>query len=760
MHITSASFAGCQHGANAKLSVNDDEISAELDEPPDDLIHSARIPQFKRSSIPKRESMVSSSMANSRKTSLLTQALLLPPGSIPDSDAEAPLLTSDGDLTSPARTNSPSPPLPAIQPRGLGTISSHGLLPSDEKAHQGNTKLPSAVGVMDGSPATDLEVGLGRKRCIKFACGRQHAAQPEGSQTTTAVIPKQEPSTNPPKRPCMLKFVCPIRPSSAAAGPRPLSKDALGSNQIERLPAIATRSTSAAHSESTQRRDSTTTIVDAPMRGRSIDPHVDRAGKLLVFNRVNLQGAEATRFHEFAGPYNGEDEWVQEQPAYRTKMTVNDTLQKENAIRKLGEEAEEEALDEEKAAEEGEPYAEVDDLNHGLSSDDGLSDPGNETDDEEGFAASDDESEVGSDYQFWTPGMTTAATSADHLEHMRLHAPRTSSNSSIESMIHVKDAGNMTASTSRRARKARQTQPVKMRPGTPELPDSTDFVCGTLDEDRPLEAAYMSCLEERRRSKHRVIPQDIDPSFPTSDPELEKDGEDNTVSRHASDEPLWVMGKPDNSDEEQLPPQRKPLSRQNTKSPMPSPKRMRSPPPLRRSIVHRSPPLRATVRRSSDHRSSSVSPKDEDEDEDEDDAQPATETPSLLPPTPMKPQKMMACHLPHRPQLTQTASLPRTPNPFWAPGRQLSRLLSGAASPKTNGPEMHSRGPIDIVTGLEKKRQRRKEKFWRQHGRNGAKDKERRCQPGKGAERMRELGLEMAGKNKGYAPPAQLMLSI
>ncbi|KAL8737872.1 MAG: hypothetical protein Q9181_001275 [Wetmoreana brouardii] len=756
MHITSASLASCQHGVNAKLSVNDDEISAELDEPPDDLNHFARVPQFKRSSIPKRQSMVSSSMANSRKASLLTQALLVPPGSTPDSDVEAPLLTSDGGLTSPARTNSPSPPLPAIQPRGLGTISSHGLLSSDEKAHQGNTKLPPAVGVMDGSPATDLELGLGRKRCIKFACGRQHAAQTEGPQTTTAVIPKQEVSTNPPKRPCMLKFVCPMRPSSAAAGSRLSSKDALGCDQTERLPATATRSTLAAHPESVQRRDSITTVKDTSMRGGSMDPDVDRAGKPPVFYRVNLQGSEATRFHEFAGPYNGEDEWVHEQPAYRTKMTVNDTLQKENAIRKLGEEAEEEALDEEKAAEEDEPYDEIEDLNHGLSSDDGLSDPGNETDDEEGFAASDDESEVGSDYQFWTPGLTTAATSADHLEHMRLNVPRTASNSSIESMINVKNAGNITANTPRRARKGRQTQPVKMRPGTPELPDSTDFVCGTLDEDRPLEAAYMSCLEERRRSKHRVIPQDIDPSFPTSDPELEKDGEDNTVSRHASDEPLWVMGKPDNSDDEQLPPQRKPLSRRNTKSPMPSPKRMRSPPPLRRSIVRRSPPPRATVRRSSDHSSSSVSPGDEDED----DAQPATERPSLLPPTPMKRQKMMACHLSHRPQLTQTASLPRTPNPFWAPGRQLSRLSSGAASPKIKGPEMHSRGPIDIVTGLEKKRQRRKEKFWRQHGRNGAKDKERRCQPGKGAERMRELGLEMAGKNKGYAPPAQLMLSI
>ena len=65
-----------------------------------------------------------------------------------------------------------------------------------------------------------------------------------------------------------------------------------------------------------------------------------------------------------------------------------------------------------------------------------------------------------------------------------------------------------------------------MRPGTPELPDSTDFVCGTLDEDRPLEAAYISCREQKKREKHVPIPQDIDPSFPTSDLEDNDDDQD------------------------------------------------------------------------------------------------------------------------------------------------------------------------------------------------------------------------------------------
>ena len=66
------------------------------------------------------------------------------------------------------------------------------------------------------------------------------------------------------------------------------------------------------------------------------------------------------------------------------------------------------------------------------------------------------------------------------------------------------------------------------RPGTPDLPDSTDFVCGTLDEDRPLEQAYITRMKEREAAKHRPMPQDIDPTFPTSDPDMdEEDDEDS-----------------------------------------------------------------------------------------------------------------------------------------------------------------------------------------------------------------------------------------
>jgi len=58
-----------------------------------------------------------------------------------------------------------------------------------------------------------------------------------------------------------------------------------------------------------------------------------------------------------------------------------------------------------------------------------------------------------------------------------------------------------------------------------------------------------------------------------------------------------------------------------------------------------------------------------------------------------------------------------------------------------------TRGAIDIVKGLEKKRQRRHEKLMEKHARlrNKGKEKNRHfVLPGKGAERMREMGMELA----------------
>ena len=67
--------------------------------------------------------------------------------------------------------------------------------------------------------------------------------------------------------------------------------------------------------------------------------------------------------------------------------------------------------------------------------------------------------------------------------------------------------------------------------------------------------------------------------------------------------------------------------------------------------------------------------------------------------------------------------------------------------------DMPIRRAIDIKVGLEKKRQRRKEKLYRKQHRKGAKEK--RPAPGRGAERMREMGLAVhahKGKTTVFQP--------
>ena len=746
-----SSSNGLYSSANQSTS-GDDETISDDDEPP----HFSKVitPIFKGTDLEHRY-MASSHLQCSRKESLLTQALLSSPELTPLSDAEAPVLTSDGGLTSPARTTTPSPPPPVINHGGFASlISSSSAAPA--KGPTGDGIQFTGTAGADRSQETKVEEGLGRRRCISFACGRQTSTrnqngQPAIMQTGPAVPLKP---IEPPRRPCMLRFVCPMKPPHIDLSRHENTLKSAYKNtppKPESLEPVLDVSLE-------ESRNSASAAKTSPVKDNFTAPVSMRPWNLRVFNRIDFQKSEATRFHEFAGPFNAEDEWINEQTAYRQKITINDTLRKENAIRRLAEEAEQEALEEE-ADEELHGY------DHGNVFDDELdddgrlysdvaSDGGNETDDEEGFAASDDESDADSDYQFWTPGFTTAATSTDHLDHIRLAARRTASESSIEFPNNAK-----VESTAPGTQPATHGSP-RMRPGTPELPDDAEFVVGTLDEDRPLEDAYMSCLEERRRARHKHVPQDIDPSFPTSEPDADNDDDDEEKATQIHEERKWVMDRPESSGEEHMNSKRNDSpSTKTSDSPMPSPKRTHSPAP-KRGTVHRSPPPRRLFGQST-HRLRSPHPMHRK----------LTSPPSSRRPSASgSPDKLHGVEMPHlaqRPNLTHTTSLPRTPNPFWDQHRR-SRFHGSdsplfGTSPKSTGPapmDLHSRGPIDIVQGLETKRQRRKDKFWRQHCRNAGKEKERRCQRGKGAERMRELGLEMADRCKGYGQRPQLVLSV
>jgi len=107
-----------------------------------------------------------------------------------------------------------------------------------------------------------------------------------------------------------------------------------------------------------------------------------------------------------------------------------------------------------------------------------------------------------------------------------------------------------------------------------------------------------------------------------------------------------------------------------------------------------------------------------------------------------------------------TASLPRSPNPFGRSRKAAAEALAYAPDATELDADAHAgadgarrdsgyrRGAIDIVQGLERKRLRRRQKYYEKHCRKEErKEKEKRDrkpQPGRGAQRMRQVGIECA----------------
>ena len=751
------------------LPLGDDELAGEPDEPPDDQISPLRSAFARDDSTYTR----SRPAAGERRESMLTRAIMAStsdehdPRHMPSrglstvsSHSTASMtstaeLTSDGNLTSPPQSTSPSPSFPATQYQLPVTKGS--MLPPSKVQIASQAKEGPPVVADVGEAA--IEKTLGRKRCIMFACGNKEPEKPK----EVAPEPKREDAAAPPKRKCMISFACPSRIfSEKQAEPK---KEA-PATPTRRPSPPRTRVSTEAFPLPSQSKDATKSPSDTLLSPRS-----------------------KQTFHEFGTSVDESDAWVDEPTEHRRKLTLTDCMRKENAIRQLGEEAEKEAEDEEEAEQEldnelNEEVTAEDDF--APSDESSASDAGNESDDEGGFAESDDESEGGSEYQFWAPATTTAATSTENISISHFSSRQRSTASSPES---TPPSSHWAAHAARRTpSKQRASRLARMRPATPELPDSTDFVCGTLDEDRPLEQAFISCREQRKREKHVPIPQDIDPSFPTTDPEDNDDDDD--VDEDETDDHLWLKDQLNGFDDDNGRGRRKPSTvrgtpvmspPQHTTIVRPTPTRPafgRSPPP--KHIVHRSPPPKARVARSP----------------------PPKPRMGRSPP----PNRPLFGHLPtrlrspgpgrrlnsprgspeayqvttvglnvqrlaQRPNMGRTSSLPRTPNPFFRnydSKAQTSTVTSGPASPGGGSDlqlqsEMHVRGPIDIMTGIEKKRQKRKEKFWRQHCRKAAKEQaERRPVPGRGAERMKELGLECAERARGYGinQPAQVVISM
>jgi len=779
----------------------EEEAVADVDEPPDNL--SPPPSQSKiLSQLPDRRFIKSPRIPMDRKESLLTMALLNTPESQAANSSRQPPVArnmsttsvhsnasvSTVDLssgaTSPARSSSPSPPLPPQY---------HDRIPSPQHLKlRSDTEVPHVpLTPVTEAPEAKVEANLGRKRCITFACRPKEPTKP-------VETPKVEPVAQPPKRKCALTFACPTQATKPVEAPKvevpaaaepPKRKCALTF-------ACPTRKDSSDNTKGPdpEKRPQATRASTPPLQtakpvedeseGKTKDQKFEETPRRSVL-KVENSGSEATAFHEFASSHSEEDAWINEALENKPKITMDDLMKKEMAIRQMGQQAEEEAEEEEREAEElDEELEDPDQEDDFAPSDDDLSSTGgNESDNEEGFAESDDDSEAGSDDIFWARSTTTAATSMEALDQLHHFTSRRTSASSVESLDSA-EAGQHRHPV-RHHYKRRSSKVMKMRPGTPDLPDSTDFVCGTLDEDRPLEAAYISCMEQRRRAKHVVIPQDIDPSFPTTDPEDELDEEDE-VDDDEDDEPQWLKGQFDEvSNETYRGRHRKGVGRRSpsprrAKSPAPAKKRVHSPAPVKKRVhspapvkrVHspaprqknnRSPPPRRLFGGQSPRRFHSPPPgikltSPPGTRRTSVNATPQGHTPVAV--------GITITRLAQRPNTSHTASLPHTPNPYFRnynPKRGEEPEEIVASITPTGDNRAHVRGAVDIVIGLEKKRQKRKEKFWRQHCRKAAKEQaERKPAPGKGAERMKELGLECAERSRGYglANQGQHVLSL
>lgn len=858
-----------QPASTSMPSISEDELAAEADEPPEQKQHQ----HFTKTAPP----------PYIRRQSMLTKALHTDSESHNDSHDESLGFSSamrqasrsstcstwsaKSDFTSddglPSHTSSPSnkdaghmatqafrkldfgSEAHADPSAAIGAGSDTGRISPKQATAEGEANATA-----DGTAAKPaVEASLGRKRCISFACGRNGTR----ANDNVAVVPKVESTTGQQssetkKRPCMLKFACPSKISW-----KELDKEQQAAKATKQSspppPHRRTMSPSPAPIKSRHHRDSDTTIRNvSPKTSRKVPP-IEARKAMLEEPEPEPDRSEATTFHEFASADEPVEDWVHESTCHRSRLTVQDTLKKENDIRQIGEEAEEEALEEEDE--------ELACLTDGPDSDDEdeVSDAGFQTDDEDGFAESDDDSDDGSDYEWWAPRKSSRLATMAPGDALHPPAMRRDSDSSLDSVVSPKyrEAPKGTSKTKLR----RKSGAVAIRPATPELPDSTDFVCGTLDEDRPLEEAYASCLEQRKAAKHVSRPQDIDPTFPT-DIDASDDDEDEVPVGHGAREdgdPQGMMhGSLEDMDDEEeesrgrkLPASIERVSRlsptpaktttkcltspppptiaSRKKSPAPPAavsRRLKSPPPpITSSRRHKSPaphavagaaapkatskpvdgpPKRGQILRSppprplfghSPRRLRSPAP------------QRLTSPPPSRRGSPpgFRPKSTAfgTAFLGHRPQLTHTASLPRSPNPMarkqhrefpltprdaalaaspfdeLTPGyasasASISNYMSNDASDSVDIDEdeddgndtareaatptsaTYTRGAIDIVQGLERKRLRRRMKFHEKYCRKEEKKRERgetiagqkRPQPGKGAQRMRQVGIECA----------------
>lgn len=292
-------FAWRTQPAANEPAVTDDEIPAEVDEPPD-----RRAPQEQQLSGFHKSAV---RLQGEPKESLLTKAFQKHPetdASRPEIQVNTDLtrrrsmmsnaslastaeLTSDGGLTSPARTNTPSPPFPnttytSFAPYSLATRTAHP--PPTKVAVVGPEHVTDVVSI---SPKSQPVADPPRKRLIQFACDGKKGTKPEKK---VAVVPAPLPpvvNTEAPKRRCT--FACALpKPSDKSVKPKANLEPKSSETQRAAVPDSPTTLKKSPRTSIPLRphRDSTSTV-------RHVSPVVARAKpKYIIADEETLQASE------------------------------------------------------------------------------------------------------------------------------------------------------------------------------------------------------------------------------------------------------------------------------------------------------------------------------------------------------------------------------------------------------------------------------------------------------------------------------------
>ncbi|RPA78698.1 hypothetical protein BJ508DRAFT_329016 [Ascobolus immersus RN42] len=678
--------------AAALPSVLDEELPAEGDEPPEQ--HSGHsdsdfakhtIKQTKPPQSLLTRGLVESQNPAPKRTSRLTFGTCSTSSYL--SAASTADLTDDAGSTDVSRTSSPV--FPTLILPNIDTFP--GLIKSGRQSSVDSQG--TGIQIIDNSTDDSMD-SFQRRRRITFASDvKSPARQPFARCRPLSPAPQRRtsrPVSPAPLRRAGIKFALDEKPQHrtefSPSTPRPSSP---------RKPSIrfaCPNSDTATKKEldipsAHKRSDSQSTIT-------AVSPAIRF---IATSQSIPEKKAECKlkKFYEFASSCSEDESWMDLTMEKKGLMKVDDIMKKERDIQKLSRECSDEFDDEEQEEDDDD---EVDEDEDGEDDNDSEEDEdeddddedddedefsGNETDNEDGFA-SDSDGDNNSFFGSFAPP-TTFFNNIGHVFKRRLSNDSDASGIAPEAMpVFAKTAS---ASDMEQA----------------DLPDSTDFVCGTLDEDRPLEEAFKNKLEEAKKAEQGIYY--IDPDFPASD----NDDEDNDDDDEDEDE-----------DDERLPAGR--MSRSNSPAQrgrtieFAAARRFHSPPPKAAGRVsrHISPP--PPVRRNSRH----LSPP----------PKPVRRNSRHLSPPPPKRRNSHDIH--------KTKSLPRTSSMHKAK-KAGNKTNSAASSLRTEAVAIvRPRGAMDIVEGMRRRKERRKACLQR---------KEDGVAPGEGVEKMRQLGLCKAPAN-------------